>query len=122
MFHTTLTKVVGDFVGCNYKNSFRKIVNDSTHLSPMHPFSTLWKQQEIERFSDVFRGYRKGAVETNGLIDAWQRSTCTSDSDLLFLCPIWTCICFVIQVPSKQIYMLKVEIETLEEGAKYVQS
>ena len=39
-----------------------------THLFPMHPFSTSWKHQKNLRFSDVFRGKRKGALGTNGLI------------------------------------------------------
>ena len=33
----------------------------------MHPFSTPWKHQKILRFSDVFRGLKKGASGTNGL-------------------------------------------------------
>ena len=33
----------------------------------MHPFSTPWKHQKTLRFSDVFRGERKGALETNEL-------------------------------------------------------
>ena len=39
-----------------------------THSFPMHPFSIPWKHQRIARFSDVFREYRKGALETNRLI------------------------------------------------------
>ena len=35
----------------------------------MHPFSTPWKHQKTLRFSNVFRGYRKGALETNELKD-----------------------------------------------------
>ena len=37
------------------------------HLFPMHPFSTPWKSKKTLRFSDVFRGDRKGALGTNGL-------------------------------------------------------
>ena len=33
----------------------------------MHPFSTTCKRQKTVRFSDVFRGYRKGALGTNRL-------------------------------------------------------
>ena len=33
----------------------------------MHPFPTPWKQKTVW-FSDVFRGWRKGALGTNGLI------------------------------------------------------
>ena len=35
----------------------------------MHPFSTLRKHQKTSRFSDVFREWRKGVLETNGLIN-----------------------------------------------------
>ena len=38
-----------------------------THSFPMHPFSTPWKQQKTVRFSDIFRGQRKGALGANGL-------------------------------------------------------
>ena len=34
----------------------------------MHPFSTSWNHQKTLRFSNVLRGYRKGALETNGLL------------------------------------------------------
>ena len=40
-----------------------------THLFPMYPFSTPWKHQKTVRFSDVFRGKRRGTLETNGLMD-----------------------------------------------------
>ena len=33
----------------------------------MQPFPTLWKHQQTLWFSDVFRGYRKGALATNWL-------------------------------------------------------
>ena len=33
-----------------------------------NPFSTPWKTTKSVRFSDVFRGYRKGALGMNGLI------------------------------------------------------
>ena len=42
--------------------------NNLTHSFPMHPFCTPWKHQKTFRFSDVFRGYRKGALGTNKLI------------------------------------------------------
>ena len=35
---------------------------------PMYPFSTPWKLEKTVRFSDVFRGKRKGALGTNTLI------------------------------------------------------
>ena len=38
-----------------------------THSFPVHPFSTPWKHQKTLRFSDVFRGQRKGALRTIGL-------------------------------------------------------
>ena len=34
----------------------------------MQPFSTPWKHQKTLWFSDVFRGYIKGALGTNELI------------------------------------------------------
>ena len=43
-------------------------MNDQlTYSLPMHPFSTHWKHQKTVGFSDVFRGYRKDALTTNGL-------------------------------------------------------
>ena len=44
-----------------------------THFLSMHPFSTPWKHQKTIRFLNVlrvsvFRGYRKGALGTKGLI------------------------------------------------------
>ena len=44
-----------------------------TRLFPMHPFSTPWKHQKTVRFSDIFRGWRKGALRTNGLIERYSR-------------------------------------------------
>ena len=35
----------------------------------MHPFSTLWKHQKTLCFSDVFGGWKNGALGTNGLIN-----------------------------------------------------
>ena len=37
----------------------------------MHLFSNPWKHQKILRFSDVFRGQRKGALGTKGLMNFW---------------------------------------------------
>ena len=37
------------------------------HSFPMHRFSTSWKHQKTVRFSDVFKGWRKGALGTSGL-------------------------------------------------------
>ena len=36
-------------------------------MFPKHPFSTPWKHQKTVRFSNVFRGYKKGALGTNVL-------------------------------------------------------
>ena len=47
-----------------FHHSYRGLV--LTHLFPMRPFSTRWKQKTV-RFSDVFREQRKGALGTNGL-------------------------------------------------------
>ena len=44
-----------------------------TRLFPMHPFSTPWKHQKTVRFSDIFRGWKKGALKTNGLIERYPR-------------------------------------------------
>ena len=33
----------------------------------MYLFSTHWKHEKTVRFSDVFSGYRKSALETSGL-------------------------------------------------------
>ena len=62
-----------------------------THLFSVHPFRTNWKHQKILRFSVVFRGYRKGTLETNGLSQE---------------------ISMVVGVT--------LAIETLEQGMKYV--
>ena len=43
------------------------LVTKLIHSFPMHPFSVPWKYQKTLRFSDVFRGQRKGALGTNGL-------------------------------------------------------
>ena len=43
-----------------------KCLSFLTHSSPMHPFSSPWKHRKTWRFS-AFRGYRKGALGTNGL-------------------------------------------------------
>ena len=34
----------------------------------MYPFSTPWKHKKTVKYSDVFKGLRKGALGTNGLI------------------------------------------------------
>ena len=38
-----------------------------THSFPKHPFSAPWKHRKTVRFSNVFRGLRKGPLGTNGL-------------------------------------------------------
>ena len=39
------------------------------HLFPMHPFYNSWKNKKTLRFSDVFKGSRNGALETNELMN-----------------------------------------------------
>ena len=41
---------------CNNPLSQFTLRNILTHLLPMHPFSTLWKNKKTRRFFDVFRG------------------------------------------------------------------
>ena len=53
-----------DFYNCP---SFPQVLTYLTHLFPMHPFSTPSKDEKNRRFSDDFRGRRKGALKTNGL-------------------------------------------------------
>ena len=60
--------------GCYWKYSllpfigqpFRKNSSSLTHSFQMHPFSNPWKQKNLVIFW-CFRGYRKGALETNRL-------------------------------------------------------
>ena len=42
-----------------------------THLFPMHPFSAVWNHLKTSLFSNVFSGYRKGALGANGLLDTF---------------------------------------------------
>ena len=51
-----------------YHKDFLVLQKHLTHLFPMNPFSTPWKHQKTVRFSDVFWGYGKGALGTDGLI------------------------------------------------------
>ena len=48
-------------------SNFASNLSKLTHLFPIHPFSTSWKHQKTSGFSDVFRGWRKAALETSGL-------------------------------------------------------
>ena len=50
-------------------------VGNLTHSFPMLPFSTPWKHQKTFLFSDVFRGYRKAASGTNGLMHGQMQSS-----------------------------------------------
>ena len=44
-----------------------------TYIEPMFPFGTPWKHQKNLRFSDVFRGFQKGAFVQYGLTwKAWK--------------------------------------------------
>ena len=58
------------------------------HLFPMHPFSTPWKHQKIARFFDVFRGWRKGVLGTNGLNSLRESHSLHLVSDSLFKKPL----------------------------------
>ena len=57
-----------NFLSHIYKNRLftpqliQKLKPFQRHSSP-----TPWKHQKTVKFSDVFRGYRKGALGTNGL-------------------------------------------------------
>ena len=55
--------------GSKLLDLWNTVSNYLTHSFPMHSFSTPWKHQKTVRFSDVFRGWRKGALGTNGLMD-----------------------------------------------------
>ena len=46
---------------------FKVTLTDLIHFFPIYPFSNPWKHQNTLRFSDILRGYRKGALGTNGL-------------------------------------------------------
>ena len=48
--------------------SVYSVTSELTYLFPMHPFSTSWKHQKTVMFSNLFRGWRKGALGKNGLI------------------------------------------------------
>ena len=66
-----------------FGTAFRKFLTLTlTHSFSMHSFSNLWKYQKTVGFSDVFRGWRKGALGTNGLrsrdiifLKKWRRRT-----------------------------------------------
>ena len=51
----------------------------------MHPFCTPWKPQKTSRFSDVFTGYRKGALGTNGLSNTLWKLYLIKVHETLFL-------------------------------------
>ena len=42
----------------HYESSTKEI----NHLFPILPFPTPWKHQKALRFSDVFRGVKKGCI------------------------------------------------------------
>ena len=76
-----------------------------THSLPMHPFSTPWKHQKTERFSDVFRGLRKGALGTNGLMQISLRGFRTdgrrfSKAASSSVTQIWPCGCEITNKKS----------------------
>ena len=52
----------------------------------MHPFSTPWKHQKTLRFSDDFRGLRKGALGADGLIpESARNNMSTAEESLTFI-------------------------------------
>ena len=40
----------------------------------MHPFSTPRKHQKIVRLSGVFRGYKMGKLDRNGLVNSHKKA------------------------------------------------
>ena len=56
-----------------YLSPFKDKSLDLIHSLPMQLLSTPWKHQKTVRFSNVFRGFRKGALGTNGLNLSWWR-------------------------------------------------
>ena len=61
--------VILSFFHCHSFMKFSHVskIASLTHLFPMHSSSTPYKHQKIYRFSYVFNGQRKGALETNRL-------------------------------------------------------
>ena len=57
----------------------------STHIFPMHPFSTPWKDEKTVRFSDVFGGVEKGCIGNK-----WVKNASVNKSKL-FLLKYWLC-------------------------------
>ena len=45
-----------------FTSAMEYFISPSTHLIPMHYFSTLWKHQKTLRFFDVFQGVEKGWI------------------------------------------------------------
>ena len=59
-----------------------------THLFAIHPYSNPWKHQKILRSSDVFRGWRKGALGTNRII--WEANFGDEEEPYLAPCKTFT--------------------------------
>ena len=76
-----------------------------THSFPMHPFSSPWKHQKTVKFSDVFRGKRKGALGMNEFID---RKSLLILGTLLKLVRFKTTKCLSSTVPHMKFYTFPV--------------
>ena len=72
----------------------------------MHPFAILWKQKTL-RFSDVFRGLRKGILGTNGLTKCPIRRRFT----FLKLALVGS-LCFLIDPSSTEIVWCTLEVSS----------
>ena len=62
----------------------------------MHTFSTPLKHQKTLRFSDFFRGYRKGALGTNELMKVYRTNTTNPNT-------IYDCLPFSYRFLSPEI-------------------
>ena len=76
-----------------------------THSFPMHSFSSPWKHQKTVKFSDVFRGKRKGALGMNEFID---RKSLLILGTLLKLVRFKTTKCLSSTVPHMKFYTFPV--------------
>ena len=65
---STILSLIVPMTAVSASNFLKWVRVSLTYSFPMHTFSTPWKHQKTVRFSEVFRGYRKGALITNGLI------------------------------------------------------
>ena len=78
----------------------------STHLFPMHLFSTPWKHQKTLRFYDVFREQIKCVLGTNGLtvlVSKFQTNKCDlcgSIFDEIIKLKVHLAIVFTVEIMS----------------------